>query len=193
VLILVASRPHLLLPTVRSRSTAVPFAALRVRDLAARLAARGIEPGEAMTRAALAQGRPGRALGLDPEREQQIRERVLVALEALAGPRPALARLKDLAEELAGKSEPHFIEHLDMIAVLLRDAARAGLREDDPALVHADLAARLGGLGRRIDPLRAARMIAAIDRMRGGARLNLNRLLLIETVLAAVAGGPCPP
>ena len=192
LLILVASRPHQLLSTVRSRATAVGFAALRVRDLAARLAERGIAPAEAMTRAALAEGRPGRALALDPERERQIRERVIEALEALSGPRPALGRLTELAEGIAGKTETHFAEHVDMLTVLLRDAARASLRADDPALVHADLASRLGQLGQRLDAARVARLLAGIDRLRAGARLNLNRLLSVEALLAAVAGGPLP-
>jgi DNA polymerase-3 subunit delta' len=192
LLILVASRPHQLLATVRSRSTSVGFAALRVRDLASRLTARGMPPDEAMTRAALAEGRPGRALALDPERERLIRERVIEALESLSGPRPALGRLTAIAEGIAGKTETHFAEHIDMLTVLLRDAARASLRPDDPALVHADLSTRLGELGGRLDPVRVAGLLSGIDRLRAGARLNLNRLLSVEALLAAVAGGPLP-
>jgi DNA polymerase-3 subunit delta' len=192
ILILVASRPHLLLPTVRSRCLALGFAPLRVEELAALLVRRGLDRREATTRAALAEGRPGRALGLELERHEQIRERVIGGLEALAGPRAEPGRIPGLATEIAGKTETHLVEHLDMLEVLLRDAARAGLREDDPALVHADLRPRLAELGRRIDPLRVARLVAGVERLRGGLRLNLNRLLLAETILAAVAGGPIP-
>jgi len=192
VLILVASRPHLLLPTVRSRCTVVGFAALRVGELASFLVERGFAPGEAMTRAALAEGRPGRALALELEHQQEIRERVIAGLESLVGPRARLADLPRLAAELAGKTEAHLAEHLDMVEVLLRDAARAALRDDDPALVHADLAPRLARLGRSLDPLRAARLLTGIERLRGSLRLNLNRTLVAESVLAALAGGPIP-
>jgi hypothetical protein len=34
--------------------------------------------------------------------------------------------------------------------------------------------------------------VALADRLRGDLRLNLNKSLLAETILAAVAGGPIP-
>lgn len=192
VLILVASRPHLLLPTVRSRCFVVGFAALRVGDLAAALVERGFNGAEATTRAALAEGRPGRALDLDLKQLQEKRDHLLGCLEALAASPAAVADLPSMAGSIAGKTQTHLLESLEMLEALLRDAARAGQREDDPGLVHADLAARLRGLGQRIGAQRAASLVMCIERLRRDLRLNVNRTLVAESILAAVAGGPLP-
>jgi DNA polymerase-3 subunit delta' len=192
VLILVASRPHLLLPTVRSRCFVVGFAALRVRELAAALIERGLDAAEATTRAALAEGRPGRALDLDLKQLQERRDRLLGCLESLATSPSALADLAGMAADIAGKTQSHLLESLELLEALFRDAARAGQREDDPGLVHADLAKRLRTLGRRIGPERAAGLVGCVERLRRDLRLNVNRTLVAESILAAVAGGPVP-
>jgi len=192
VLILVASRPHLLLPTVRSRCFVVGFAALRVGELAAALVERGIESAEAATRAALAEGRPGRALDLDLARLEERRDRLLRCLETLTTSPTALAELSGMASDIAGKTQSHLLDSLEILEALLRDAARAGRRSDDPGLVHADLAARLRSLGQRMGPERAAELVASVERMRRDLRLNVNRTLVAEALLAAVAGGPVP-
>jgi len=192
VLILVASRPHLLLPTVRSRCFVVGFAALRVGELAAALADRGFDPAEATTRAALAEGRPGRALDLDLEQLQAKRDRLLECLETLAASPAAIADLPAMAGAIAGKTQTHLLESLEMLETLLRDAARAGQREDDPGLVHADLGERLRDLGLRIGVQRAASLVSCVERLRRDLRLNVNRTLIAESILAAVAGGPIP-
>jgi len=192
LIILVAARPHLLLPTVRSRCFAVGFAALASEELARLLEQRGIDPDQATIRAALAEGRPGRALGLDIDAVDGRRREVLEALERLVGAPTEVAELPAMATRLAGKDETSLTEGLDLLQGLLRDAARAAGDGKTSALVHADLAARLEQLGQRLGPQRAAAIVTSIDRLRGGLRFNLNRVLIAESLLAAVAGGPVP-
>jgi DNA polymerase-3 subunit delta' len=192
VLILVASRPHLLLPTVRSRCFAVGFAVLRVAELASRLADRGMDRNEALTRAALAEGRPGRALELDLDGQRDRREGLLTTLESLSAGGPSVAELPDLASSVAGRNEDELVTNLEMLEVLLRDAARASLAPDDEALVHADVAERLTRLGQRLGNRRASELTTAIERLRRDLNVNVNRSLAAETILAAVAGGPLP-
>jgi hypothetical protein len=170
----------------------VGFAALRVRELAAALIERGLDAAEATTRAALAEGRPGRALDLDLKQLQERRDRLLGCLESLATSPSALADLAGMAADIAGKTQSHLLESLELLEALFRDAARAGQREDDPGLVHADLAKRLRTLGRRIGPERAAGLVGCVERLRRDLRLNVNRTLVAESILAAVAGGPVP-
>ena len=103
-----------------------------------------------------------------------------------------LSDLPSMASSLAGKTTTHLTENLDLLEALLRDAARAGRRENDPGLVHADLGGRLARLGRSIGPERAAGLVRSVERLRRELRLNLNRTLVAESLLAAVAGGPLP-
>lgn len=198
VLILVASRPHLLLPTVRSRCFQLRFGPLRSAELAELLERRGVPANEARLRAALAEGRPGAALDLDVDRLRARRDELLAHVEALAGEpraaRRALAELPSVAARLAGKDDATLAEGLDVLQSLLRDAARAGdgTAERPAELVHLDLEPRLARLGAALSPRRAAELVAGIDRMRGDLRLTVNRALLAESVLAAVAGAPWP-
>ncbi|MDH3627618.1 MAG: AAA family ATPase [Acidobacteriota bacterium] len=192
VVILVAARPHLLLTTVRSRSFALGFASLATRDLSERLVERGIADDEAMPRAALAEGRAGLALELDVESASERRAAVLEILETLLLGPEGIAELPAAAVALAGKTETQWLENVDLLTGLLRDAGRAALDKENPALIHADLAARLAVSGRRLTPVRVAALLRSIEHVRSGLRLNLNRTLAAETVLAAIAGGPLP-
>jgi hypothetical protein len=93
---------------------------------------------------------------------------------------------------LAGKREETTLEGLELLEALLRDVARAGLDSGDDALVHADLRDRLQRLVGELDPARCAAIIKSLERLRSGLRFNLNRTLLAEALLAAIAGGPLP-
>jgi len=185
VLVLVASRPHLLLPTVRSRCLAVRFAAMPVRELARALEQRGMSADEATTRASLSGGLPGLALSLDLERARARREAVLGIVEAsVRGPR-VLARLSDAASVLAGRGEAELLEGLSMLEDVLRDAARA-------AVGAGEVSARHAGVGQALGPERLFAILESVQRLRADLRFNLNRGLVAETLLAALAGGPLP-
>jgi len=191
ILILIASRPQVLASTVRSRCFALGFGPLRAEDLATLLEARGFDRNEALERAALAEGRPGRAIDLDIDALRERREILLEGLEGLASRRD-IGGLPALAAALAGKDEPALQANLELLLALLRDAARAEAGDPAAALIHADLAERLARLGVTLGAPRAAALIASIDRLRNQLRFNLNRTLVAESLLAAVAGGPLP-
>jgi DNA polymerase III subunit delta' len=190
VIVLVASRPHLLLPTVRSRCFQVGFGAMPPDQLAKELVARGMAPQEARARAALSEGRPGRALGLDLPGLTARREKLLTALEALAASSRAAAELGPYADQIAGEGEKELLLGLDLVQALLRDAARVASGRGE--ILHADLAPRIDKLGRALGAERAMELVELADRLRGDLRLNLNKTLLCETLLAAVAGGRIP-
>jgi DNA polymerase-3 subunit delta' len=190
VIVLVASRPHVLLPTVRSRCFQIGFGAMAPDELARGLERRGIEPHEARTRAALAEGRPGRAISLDLPALAGRRDRVLTALEALAASPRSASELSDFADQIVGEGEADFLEGLDLVMALLRDAARAA--SGGGAILHADVAPRVDSLGRAMGARRATEIVAVADGLRGDVRLNLNKALVCEALLAAVAGAPIP-
>lgn len=192
VVILLADRPHLLLPTVRSRCFTLGFSSLPTAELAHGLEARGLPADEARTRAALAEGRPGQALGVELDELRERREGLLEALETLSDRRGALDALPRFAKELAGEDPTALTANLELLEGLLRDAIRLASGAPEDGLVHVDLARRIGALTDRISPARGATLIEGIERARGYLRVNANRTLIAEAVLAAVAGAPVP-
>jgi len=192
VLILVSARPHLLLPTVRSRCFSVGFSALRPADLAPLLEAHGIPRDEAHVRAGLSEGSVGQALSLDLEARRERRREVFEMLDALSSSPAAVERLPAMAASLAGKDEPTLLDGLALLQGMLRDAARVAAGDGSGCLIHADLEDALTGLGRRLGAARAADLVSSVERLRGDLRFNANRVLIAEALLAAVAGGPLP-
>jgi DNA polymerase-3 subunit delta' len=188
VIVLVASRPHVLLPTVRSRCFQIGFGAMAPDQLASGLAARGVPAAEAKARAALAGGRPGRAISLDLSALAKRRDDVLAAVLALAANPLAASNLGQYAELILGESEDDLFEGLELVMALLRDAARVA--SGHGAILHADVAHGIETLGGALGADRATRIVELVDRLRGDLRLNLNKTLVCETILAAVAGGP---
>jgi len=190
VLILIASRPHSLLSTVRSRSFALRFATLDNASLARVLVSRGVDAEEAHIRAALAEGRPGWAMALDLDELIERREVVLETLEQLAGSPRYIGSIPGRAADWAGKTESEFVRSLDLALGLLRDAALCASDGPLDSLVHTDQADRLATLGQRLGRARAAGLVESFSRARDQLRFNVNRTLMAETVLASVAGGP---
>ena len=193
ILILVTARPHLLLPTVRSRCFAVGFGPLRVSELVTHLTERhGLDRDAALARAALSGGSPGRALDLDLDALRGRREEIVRMLAALADRPHGLADLGGFASALAGRDLDTLLEGLELLEGLLRDTARTAVGSDAGALLNEDLSSELTDLARRLGAARAADLVRAVERVRGHLRFNVNRTILAESLLAAVAGAPLP-
>jgi DNA polymerase-3 subunit delta' len=187
VIILVTTRPHALLPTIRSRCISVGLRPVDPLLLAEKLEERGYERQEAELRSSLSAGRPVAAETLDLPAMKARRSGFLADLNALTGSPAALAALPDMTRRILGEGEQDLLEGLDILQGLLRDVARCGAGLPRESLLHADIATDLSGLARRFDPERAAELITLIDRLRSDLRSNVNKTLLAETILAEVA------
>lgn len=178
VLILTASAPSLLLPTVRSRCRQVrldPLPAALVRRI---IEAHGTEPGEAEVLASLADGSPGRALALAGPDEQQARRTVL---EILPGLRALdAAEISKRALELArGAGDAG----LAVMLAWYRDVLGAALLGPDAPLRLPTHAADVRAAAGRADAVTVLRQLEAVcDTIRDIER-NANRTLAIETLL----------
>jgi hypothetical protein len=102
-----------------------------------------------------------------------------------ASPRGAI-ELGANAAALAGEGEDDLVEGIELVASLARDAAR--LAAGHPDVLHADAVPRLSELARSLGDSAAAEIVALASRLRGDLRVNANRTLVAETLLAAVAG-----
>jgi DNA polymerase-3 subunit delta' len=191
-IILVASRPHMLLPTVRSRCFAVGFAPLASSTLASMLEGRGMSRDDAQARAALSGGSPGKALDLDIEALCERRDEIVAILGALAADPTALAEIAAFGQALGGRDLDALLEGLDLVESVLRDAALTAAGVAPDSLVNEDLAREIGNLGGHLGANRAADLVRAVERLRGDLRFYVNRTVLAESLLAAVAGAPLP-
>jgi DNA polymerase-3 subunit delta' len=153
VWVLVTHRPAELLPTVRSRCQAVPFAALAAGAVERVLLGRGVIPAEAARAAALSQGSVDRALeALD---------------SALADPaewvRDPLAPFQ-LADSLPRElhlARPRAEAHLDRVTAHLRARGAAAYASGSVRFVLRDLEALRRALRRFADP-RLVTQLAAL-------------------------------
>lgn len=174
VLILVTTVPAALPITVRSRLQLVRFGPLEHEDLIEVLDAKGLPREEAVARARVAEGSPGRALAADLDRLQQtasVWERALLRLDR--GEPPGAVAI-EAAQHLGGSAEEAEAA-LRFLLGMLRDA----LREPESALGRT--AARLAG------PL--LRPIDTVERLRYElVAINRNPRLAVEGAVLALAG-----
>jgi DNA polymerase III subunit delta' len=191
-LILTASDPDVLLPTIRSRLLPV-----RLRPLPEAAAVRflvehaGADPREAQRAVRLGQGSIGRAAGFLMQKQESgvledirasARSLLEAALEPSAVPRLALA----VAESPAGARGP-FSDILESFTVWLRDLAAVSTGAEE-VLINADAGEWLRTLARR-HPAAAAGVPAAIREVEATLQLtqfNINPQLALAGLLRGV-------
>lgn len=177
VLVLIATRLSLLLPTVRSRCQHVRLDPLTDPDMALVLERHGVPPDQARLLVARAGGSPGRALALrdDPHAEQ--RGRLLERLGRL--PELSAADLSALAQTLArGEVE----SALDAVLSWYRDLL--GIVAGGAGPVHnADMEAALRATAARSSLDGVLRQLEAVCDTVDLIERNANRVLAFETLL----------
>jgi DNA polymerase-3 subunit delta' len=170
--VLLSSQPDSLLPTIRSRTQRVRFAALPDAVVAKLLAARGVDVFRAQEIARLSGGSMQSALGLADDEESAARERfVQRALEAIEA--PTLGPALELAEE-AKKEKGELATRLAALASALAARACAGATGG------------AGGSGREVEALGARYQlaIAAMQQLEG----NASAQLVVESLMIRMRG-----
>ena len=173
VFLLVTHRPHLLLPTVRSRCPELRFGGLATDEVVDVLVAEcGVEPAAAPAAAAAADGSVARAIEAGSDEYLQARESAAAALRALAASPPAKRRL-DAGKDLAGtrragsggSSEREALtRRLRALGTLFRDLQVVSADGDRTRLANGDLADQLEALSRSYGADRAGRGFETVDR-----------------------------
>jgi DNA polymerase-3 subunit delta' len=187
VLILVSSKSHALLDTIRSRCQEVRFAPLPRKLCAEILEGLGVSPAEAPIAAALAEGSVGRGAALAEAGILEDRRASLQAVAELSPQRPAA--LFELAASWsagpdASSSRAALGARLDLLASWYRDVAVAASGKGE--LIHADLAVqirRAASMGARS----ALSCVDAISHARGALELNAGARLTCEKLLVILA------
>lgn len=191
-IILVTSKPHLLLDTIRSRCQLLQFSNLPsevvTRLLSLQAAAQDAKPSTLEVAARLGEGSLGRATRLLESGLLERRETLVEMLKDLSRNQPA--PLFQHAERLA-KNRDEFRDSLELLRILLRDALMASNMPEDSwskVAINHDLAEDLFLLGNRTG---TRRLLEQIDRVGDSQRLldgYINPTLIAEELLIAL----CP-
>jgi DNA polymerase-3 subunit delta' len=172
--LLVTSRPHLLLATVRSRCPELRFGGLSTDEIADILVTRHqFDQPAALVAAASADGSVARAIESGSTDLMQARQSAAGVLKALAAA-PNPKRRLEVGKELAGArrggrssaaaDRETLTRRLRALGTLLRDLQVVAAGGERAWLANPDLAAELAELVRSYDPDRAGRGFASIER-----------------------------
>jgi DNA polymerase III subunit delta' len=176
-LVLVASSPDALLPTIRSRCLRVPFAPIPAAALAARLEAEGHPPEKARLAAAISGGSLGRALAADDDVLAAEAEAVRAA--GALDPDDAGAWLAFARDHGGDREEARAL--CELLLLWLRDVA--AVQAGGGALALADLGEATRGAAAALPPGEILRRRRGVQRTAEALRQNAAPVLALEAML----------
>lgn len=192
-IILTATSPFSLLPTILSRCMQFHFAPLPVAEVEKILSMHSDrKPAEIKLAAQLSEGSPGLALELDLEEEVEKRRTALRVLERAARGQGFAQLFADTAA-LAKDRESSFEDLLGMFYGLLSDLLELSAGVRSPLMRNPHLTKELEALARTVDAAWIRRAISGMDRLAGGLRRNLNRQLGLDSLALSLASNDRNP
>jgi DNA polymerase-3 subunit delta' len=192
-IILLTSRPAMLLPTIRSRCQMIRFSPLSAAEIESHLVQNKIAgAGEARVRARIAQGSLGRALEQDFEDFGAQRAAMLRVLQALSGNEDRTQLLRSAEELNEAKYKDEYETRLDILETLIRDAWMLALKVPDESIVNQDLLPQLKQISASLDNARPAGWISQIEEMREQLIVNINRKAATDSLFLTMAAAAPP-
>ena len=175
ILIMTASNPYDLLPTIRSRSVPLRLGRLTDQEMRAFSDARGLD--HADKRRTLAEGSPGVAFSLDLEAYERRRASMLALLKVASGIEPFGSWLKH-SDSIAARRAEKLDTYLEALYMLLDDVVR--LANGIAAIRNEDVRLDLETLARRVsfDWLRAA--VGKVDALVELVRRNIQKSIALD-------------
>jgi DNA polymerase-3 subunit delta' len=192
-LILITSRPAMLLPTILSRCQTIRFSPLTPAEIEDYLTSHKLaNAASARLRARAASGSISRALSGDLDTFTSQRRAMLAVLDALVITN-SLSQLLRASEQLnEAQYKDEFEERLDVLETLIRDAWMLSLGSQREQLVNEDLYKDLDVISRKLDPTKAAAWILEIEDMREQLIVNVNRKVATDALFVTMASGEIP-
>jgi len=186
-LILIATRPDAMVPTIRSRCLQFQFAPVPV-DRIERFLAERYAAGKASDRklaAELASGSPGAALSLNVEESVRLRRSLLRLLENAASGEK-YADIFAITAQLAKQEQESFENVLALLYSLLTDLLESsqGSRSSYPR--NPDLRREIEILSRKIHWDWILSATRGLDQIEGRLRRNIGRQLSLEALTASL-------
>lgn len=188
-IILITSRPAMLLPTIRSRCQAIRFSPLTTAEIEQHLLRNKLAtPTESGLRARAGNGSIGRALAGDLESFNERRDAMLQVLTALAvtGDHSRLLRLAEEMNEAKHKDEYEF--GLELLETLIRDALILSFGVGSGQVINEDVLPQLQKISERINSRSATSWISRIEELREQLVVNVNRKPATDALFIEMAG-----
>ena len=193
-LILITSRPAMLLPTIRSRCQMIRFSPLFAAEIEHHLTQNKVaDRATAQLRARAANGSIGRAIAGDITSFTRQRKAMLTMLNALVVTDDRVQLLRSAEELNEAQYKDEFEGRLDVLETLIRDAWMLSLAVKPAQLVNEDLLPELETISKKLDPEKAATWILQIEDMREQLIVNINRKVATDALLLAMANNSPPP
>jgi DNA polymerase-3 subunit delta' len=188
-LLLTATSPFALLPTIVSRCMQFHLAPLSQADVEGILKTHSErKPSEIRLAAQLSEGSPGLAMEMNVEEVVEKRRTAYRILERAARAQGFSQLFADTAA-MGKDRESSFEEMLATFYGLLSDLLELTAKVKEPLLRNPNLAKELEGLAKLVDADWVFRAIAAVDDLGAGARRNVNRQLGLDAMVASLSSG----
>ena len=186
-LILLTSRPNVLLPTIRSRAQKINFAPLQLAEMQAYLDKNFERPSiDNQLLAHLSEGRIGQVSTIDLTEYRRERRELIELMELLMSGNNRVRLLK--AAEHYGKQEREAYEKmLSSMLLLLRDIFRIAALGNPNGIINIDAEDRLLILAEKIGLLRVTAWVRQIDELRANLRININRQIATEAAFLSMS------
>jgi DNA polymerase-3 subunit delta' len=193
-IVLLTSRPAMLLPTILSRCQMIRFAPVTTTEIQNYLVKNKLaSPAEAAIRARVARGSLGRAIEEDFELFASQREAMLRVLNALAVTRGHEQLLKSSEDLNSAQQKDEYEARLDILESLIRDAWMLSLGAPSESVVNADLLPQLTKIGGQVESWKPARWISQIEELREQLVVNVNRKSATDALFLTMAAAAQPP
>jgi DNA polymerase-3 subunit delta' len=186
VLILISSKPSLLLPTVRSRCRRLRFGPIPSESLAELLIERGVLPERAVVLSAISAGSLSRALEMNQSDFLILREKIVTALTDLTGNgiRENMALSAEISKDRRTASEA-----IEIGLTWIRDLLLAVSGCDLSQAVHRDLLDRIAAATQHLS---SDQLFSMYDELVNAselidAEINVNRNLVTDVMLFRIA------
>lgn len=196
-IILLTSRPAMLLPTIRSRCQMIRFSPLKPEEIEKHLVENKLATAaQARITARVARGSLGRAIENDFDEYLTQREAMLRVLKALASGNDRTQLLRSAEDLNAAAVKDEYEIRLDILDTLIRDAWMLALDAPAESVVNLDLLGQLQQVANNLDSVRPARWISQIEEMREQLVVNINRKASTDALfltMAAASASDLPP
>lgn len=189
-IILVTSRPDVLLPTIRSRCQTIHFAPVERKAIEEYLIGeRAFSHDEARLAAGVAHGSIGRAVAIDVAEYREMRDRAVRVLRSAVIDSDMAALLK-ISEELnEAKNKDNFEANLDTLEAVLRDVWRLACGVDASKLLDPEMAGTYAEIAGSARPSQLACQLGEIEMLRRNLVVNINRKAATDSMFLTMAAG----